>query len=414
MSSELATRRVPTLSWIALALVGGVLVCLSGCKDRSIGHGTTERECWDLWECNPGRLCGEMIDCQDFRCTTDASPVVVPCPADECLRDSDCLVAQPFDCCNGCPEVARRVDLESDPDLRCFYEQGTTAPSPPPECLIDCYACPLCFPQPLAARCDLGRCAPVDRGCPSTRPEPPTRLTVVQLLASPEAYDGQEVRVAGTLLPAGPMACADGCTGPRCCYASMSIDGAILLEGNPCALQLGFWMANGCEDKMESEGMLAGGAYEVWGTARLTGQTYRPLILEVVGLRLRDAASEGMAGAFDVTVTQIQSDASDPGCRPPSLRLGAPGRVYLAEAGGMVRAWAPMFDCNTDFTGTAQGGVTFDSRVPIYCDDCCCDFLLGGEVTASRIFGSYTSFDGLCRHHYFFEGARDPLPHRDP
>ena len=121
-----------------------------------------------------------------------------------------------------------------------------------------------------------------------------------------------------------------------------------------------------------------------------------------------------MAGTFDVTVTQILSDASDPSCTPPSLSVGDPGRVYLAEAGGLVRAVAPMFDCHFEFRGAAGTDGTFVTRVPVTCDECCCDFELQGEITGTRLFGVYSYFDGTCRHTYYFEGVRDPLVHADP
>lgn len=394
--------------WGAALAVG--LLTQAGCEDRGLGQDATGRECWDLWECNPGRLCGEMIDCVDFRCRTEDASVLVECPFDDCVRDSDCLVAEPFDCCNGCPQVARRADLAEDPELHCFYEQGSTPPVPPVDCLIDCYACPLCFPQPLGARCDLGACVAVAEGCPSTSPETPTVLTVAQLVASPQTYEGASVQITGTLLPGLP-ACTDDCPHPRCCQAGMTLDGVIALTGNPCSLQLGFWFDDYCEDRFSSEGLLAGAAYEVWGKAHASSSPNVPVTLELSGLRLRDPSSEGIAGAFDVTVTQIVSDAADPTCTPPTLLVGEPGRVYLAEAGGFLGAMAPMFDCHFVFHGSALANGIFTSRVPISCEVCCCDFELEGEVTGNRIYGLYTSFDGTCRHTYFFEGVRDPLPH---
>lgn len=411
--SSRATRAPASLAVLAGVAILGALGPLAACDSRSLGEGEGERECWDLWECNPGRLCGEMIDCVNFRCQTEDASVLVPCPAGECVRDSDCVVAQPFDCCNGCPEVATRAALGSDPELHCFYEQGTPPPTPPVDCLMDCFACPLCFPQPLGARCELGACVPTERGCPSSLAEEPPAVTVAEVVASPASYEGREVRLTGTLLP-GQAACVDDCPSPHCCQAGMTLDGVIALQGMPCDLSLGFTFDDYCDDTFDSEGMLAGAAYEAAGTLWLNQSPMVPLTLELNGLRLADPSAEGLAGAFDVTVTQILSDASDPSCTPPTLTVGAPGRVYLAEAGGLVRAVAPMFDCHFEFRGAADPQGRFETRVPVVCDECCCDFLLDGEVTGTRIFGVYSYFDGTCKHEYYFEGVRDPLPHPDP
>lgn len=399
------------LAGSVMPLVAALALFFISCDSRNLGTGRPPPECWDLWDCNPGQLCGEMTSCVDFLCQTEAPPVIVDCPGDDCLRDSDCVVAEPMSCCSGCPRVARRADLGSDPALQCFFEQGTVAPVPPPECLGSCAACPLCFPQPLGARCELGLCVPSARGCPSGLSEPPTSFTVAQLVASPAIYEGQLVRVVGTLLPSQTM-CTDVCPAPRCCESAMTLDGAIGLVGNPCDLQLGLFSDDYCADVYTSEGPMPGAPYEAWGTAWLTSLPGIPLLLELDTLRLPQDVPLGVAGAYDVTVTQIISDAYDPICVPPTLAEGAFGRLYLAEAGGLARAVAPMFDCYPELRGSAPGGGRFETRPMAQC--LTCDIRLQGEVAGSRVYGVYVFFDGTCRHEYYFEGVRDLLKHPYP
>jgi len=391
-------------SWSALGLALVALEAMT-CQGHGIGSADEERECWDLWDCNPGRLCGEMVDCVHFRCLHDASPVLVPCPGDECVRDADCVLAQPYDCCNGCPQVWPRSALA---ELPCHYPEGEPVGEPPAECQVDCMQCPRCFPQPLGVRCELGRCVSVDQGCASTLDATPPEVTTTALLTRPDLYDGAEVLVVGTLLP-GSLVCDDFCPqGEACCQAPMTIDGALALQGTPCDVSLLLEADRSCSDSFESEGPLVGATYAVAGRLERTGSPDIPFQLTVAGLDLRPF--EGIEGAFDFTITQVQTDALDPSCVPPTLLVGDPGRLYVAESDGRVVAQAPSLDCRPSFLGSVDSPGRFSARVPVYCDECCCDYTLTAEVTGSRVFGVYEVFDGTCRYDYTLEGVRDPLP----
>lgn len=375
-----------------------------GCQDRGLGSGGEDRECWDLWDCNPGRLCGEMVDCVHFQCQGDASPVLVACPDDECVRDADCVVAVPYDCCNGCPQVSPRDGLDA---LPCHHPLGEPVGDPPPECQIDCARCPLCFPQPLGARCELGRCVSQAEGCPSTLDATPPEVTTAALLATPDLYDGAQVLLTGTLLP-GPLVCDDFCPeGQSCCQAAMTLDRVASLDGYPCSVSSALRADNDCADTFDSEGALVGGTYAVAGRLTRTGDPDVPFQISVDGLWLRPFGET--EGAFDFTVTQVESDAADPTCVGPTLRVGDLGRLYVAESGGRVTALAPRLDCWPVFQGTSDAPGRFSAMAPVYCDECCCDYTLTAEVTGDRVFGTYEVFDGTCRYTITLEGVRDPL-----
>ncbi len=400
-----ARLRAHPRAWLAL---GVLLLMVVGCDGRGAGTTGSERECWDTWECNPGRLCGEMVPCLNFVCRDDLEPVIIECPGDQCVRDDDCVVAQPYDCCLGCPRVLDRDALAEQP---CLYETGFATDPPPPECVFECMACPLCFPQPLQARCELGHCVAAEQGCPSTEDASPPEASVTQLIASPAAYEGNRYRVTGTLLP-GSGDCTADCPAPRCCEHRMTLDGALALSGAPCELRLGLWADRQCADTFTTEGLLPGAVYTVTGIFARDPGSSMPLSLQVDGLALAEPA--GIEGAYDLTVTQVDSEPGAPSCDPPALQPGAFGRLYLAASGDRVQALAPLFDCWPAFLGSRDGQGRFETRVPVSCDECCCDYELSGEVIGSRLFGRYTAFDGQCRYEYIFEAVRDPLPHPDP
>lgn len=393
--------RISTWSVMGLALVA---LGSQACRERGLGSNAPERECWDLWDCNPGRLCGEMVDCVRFQCARDASPVLVGCPNHECVRDADCVVAVPYDCCSGCPQVSPRSALG---DLPCHHPLGEAVGDPPPECQIDCNRCPLCFPQPLGARCELGRCVSTDQGCPSTLDATPPEVTTAELLVTPDLYDGAQVLLTGTLLP-GPLVCDDFCPeGQSCCQAFMTLDRVASLDGAPCGVSGALRADGDCADIFESEGPLVGGTYAVAGRLSRTGSPDVPFQISVAGLWLR--SFDGIEGAYDFTVTEVQSDVQNPSCVPPTLRVGDLGRLYVAESGGRVVAMAPRLDCWPLFLGTSDTPGRFSARAPVYCDECCCDYTLTAEVTGSRVFGTYEVFDGTCRSQVTLEGVRDPL-----
>lgn len=386
---------------LVLALAAGS----SGCESRNLGWVGTEYGCWDLWECNPDRDCGEMVPCVDGFCRSDLEPVLLECPYGDCIVDNDCVVAAPFDCCNGCPQVARRAEL---PEMTCFYEDGT-APGPiPPECAIDCTACPICFPQPLGVRCDLGRCMATAEGCgDATGVE---TITTAALLTNPQSYDGRTLRIQGTVLPASGVCTAD-CPGFHCCQHSPALDGVVRLEGSPCDMWLAFWGDDSCDDDLDTEGLLPGGEYAVTGLLRLTPAEPLPWSMEVVSVEVEPLSALG--GAYEVFVTAVESDADDPSCVPPTLSEGDWGRVFVAEDGGLTHIAAPLFECHWEFLGTADPEGWINAQAPIECDGVC-DYIVTGQITGEMIFAAYTTFDGLCYHEYQFSGQRLPNEHDYP
>jgi len=378
-----------------------------GCESRNLGWVNTEFGCWDLWECNPDRDCGQMVQCVDGFCRSDLDPVLVGCPYGDCIVDDDCVVAQPYDCCAGCPRVARRSDL---PELTCFYEAGTTPGPIPPECAVPCTACPLCFPQPQGARCDIGRCVATVEGCDAADATGIETITTAALLTNPQDYDGQAYRVGGTVLP-WPAGCDDNCPSFHCCDRAAVLDGLIRLEGSPCGTQLMFQSDDYCADEFDSEGLLPGGDYIVHGLLRWTPNEAVPWTMEVGGLEV--ASPRALGGAYEVFVTAVESDASDPTCLPPTLTEGDWGNVYLAEEGGLTRIVAPLFECHWEFLGTADLEGWFNAQVPVACDGVC-DYILVGQVTGEMMFAAYTTFDGQCYYEYQFSGQRLPNEHDYP
>jgi hypothetical protein len=389
------------------ALLSVLLLLGSGCESRSLSWVNTEFECWDLWECNPDQDCGQMVQCVGGFCRPDLEPALVQCPYGDCIVDGDCVVARPYDCCNGCPRVARRSDLA---ELTCFFEAGTTPGPIPPECAIDCMACPICFPQPLGARCDVGRCVATTEGCATEGATGLESITTAALLTNPQQYDGGAFRIQGTVLPV-PAGCDDDCPSYHCCDRSAVLDGLVRLDGSPCDMLLMFWADDYCADSFDTEGLLPGGEYVVEGVLRRTQNEATPWTLDVLGLEV--APPQALGGAYEVFVTAVEADASDPTCLPPTLAEGDWGAVYLAEEGGLIRAVAPLFECHWEFIGTGDPEGWFTAQVPIACDGVC-DYILTGQITGEMIFAAFTTFDGLCYYEYQFSGQRLPAEHDYP
>ena len=119
MISRLTLWSLPLALW-ALAV--------PGCSSRPVGEGNHNAvadagptACQDLWDCNPGVTCGELILCEAGQCRPDLGQVIIPCVAGECTQDNDCVVALPANCCWGCPEVVSRAALA---DLECYQSQS--------------------------------------------------------------------------------------------------------------------------------------------------------------------------------------------------------------------------------------------------------------------------------------------------
>jgi hypothetical protein len=394
----LVSYRVVGVLLFAVLLMGLVG---SGCESRSLGWPDMEHECWDLWECNPDRNCGPLVQCVAGRCRSDLNTVLVECPYGDCIVEDDCVVAQPYTCCGGCPQVARRSDLA---EMTCHYEGGTTPGPIPPECAMDCTACPICFPQPLGVECDLGRCVATVEGCSTGGATGVESITTAALFTNPQQYDGGSYRMVGTALPA-PAGCDDNCPSFHCCDRSAVLDGLVRLEGSPCNMQLMFQSDDYCADTFDSEGILPGGEYVVEGILRRTPSEAIPWVMEVVGLEV--ASPRPLGGAYEVFVTAVEADANDPVCTPPTLAEGDWGTMYLAEEGGLLRVVAPLFDCHWEFLGTADPEGWFTAEAPVVCDGIC-DHILSGQVTGEMVFAVYTTVVDQCTYEYQFTGQRLP------
>ena len=55
----------------------------------------------------------------------------------------------------------------------------------PDDCMILCYACPECYPQPLDAVCRRGVCVAGEEGCPYTGDDEPLEVEAADVIADP-------------------------------------------------------------------------------------------------------------------------------------------------------------------------------------------------------------------------------------
>lgn len=389
----------------------------AGCGGRTIGGGPAGSpdaappgsdgaiHCVDYRDCNPGVTCGDLVQCVDGVCRPDYPRHTVPC--EECVVDGDCVVAVPVNCCLGCRRVMSREQLAQED---CLYEQGLPPGYLPEHCHIECLVCLPCFPQPLDAACEAFQCVPRGEGCPDPGGEQLPVATTLAITADPQAYTGLDFRVTGNVLPGLGM-CDDNCPAESCCTHDILIDGLVLLRGVPCGLDLTWWSDDYCADELDhgwhGTGLKPGRRYEFTGTVNMAGGVpWDPPTLRVDGIRVLEP--EGLGGAYELTVTEVISDAGDPICTPPQWEVGDDARLYVGHSEGTVRIAAPYFSCEwTDtFWGTSQSGTNFDTWVPIECDGCCCDYHLTGEVSGDTITGQYESYDGTCRYTVRFEGTR--------
>ena len=376
---------------------------MSGTPDAHTDAPQEAPECSTLWDCNPGVECGDMIPCMDGACRPDAPHVNIECPPPGmCATDMDCVVADPIDCCNGCPMAVLGSEIPE-----CYYERGTAPPDPvPADCLILCYACPVCFPQPLGARCVDGECVPDGEGCPYAGSEEPAPATPAQVAADPLAYSGRTVMMTGSTMARWPV-CDDHCPdGESCCDASLYLDGVVRLEGWPCEADLVCssigYLACDWDCRLFEEGA----SYEVVGEVR-TGSTWDSTSVLVSGIREVDPV--GLGGRYAVTVTSSVSHHVDPWGECPDFALvGETGEIVVADSSGEIvmrtglfEAWGP---CD-EFWGSRDWSA-FEVWVPIDCDGCCCDFWIDGRIEGGEISGTYHYFDGGCTAEVGFTGTR--------
>lgn len=333
----------------------------------------------------------------------------------ECTQASDCVVAAPYDCCMGCPEVMTRNELAEE---TCFYDTKEPPPDDiPPECWVECYACPTCFPQPLDVDCVEGQCVPDGWGCPGSTEEEYASTTVADIRANPSAYEYRNYTIAGVVHPNTAM-CTDRCPEANCCTTELLLDGGIYLTGRPCDLDLSLWSDAECADEfhsnqIETEGLLLGHHYEFAGEVIPTDNPWATPSLRVESIRVLDGPPQGppqgfyVSGGYEVTVLAVEEDASDPVCTPAPWEVGDTARVYAAVA-DRVRVFAPYFSClmGGQFEGPREPTNSFHTMVPIDCDGCCCDFFLNGTVEDDLLEGVYESFDGTCRYTVEFSGPR--------
>lgn len=373
-----------------------------GCSTRSVGESNQNPgadagpvACQDLWDCNPGVTCGELVMCEDGQCRPDLGHVIIPCVAGECTADEDCVVALPANCCWGCPEVVSRATLAN---MECAYE-GSVPDVLPPGCDMDCFVCFDCIPQPLGARCDNGQCVPTDLGCPDFSETPVTAVTSLEVASNAAAHDGQVRWLRGAVLPGEGSCDGEGCSAQ---YRSL-LNGVVRLDGYQCNLTVDL-IGGECRANLLSHGARAGGWYEFEGIVHEPPSPWEPPWLEVIGSRLIDP--EDLGGHYAATITDIQSEVSDPTCTPPGWSVGDTVDVYLARSGEQVRAAAPAFHCEANFSGGFDDNdpETFTVSLPIDCLDC--DFYLTGTVTTEQLTAEYVWQNGECRHVVRLEGPR--------
>jgi len=388
-----------SLSLLFLLLLGA----LPGCPSRSVGDANANHnrdagpaECQDLFDCNPGVQCGELVMCEAGSCRPDLGHVIIPCTFDECTSDGDCVVAVPMTCCFGCPEVMSRATLAQ---TDCYFDEDTTPGPLPPECQMECYYCPDCAPQPLGARCDDGLCVPTELGCPDLSETPLTAVTTNQVVLNAAAHDGQVRRIRGTVMPGEGSCDGEGCSAT---YRSL-LNGVVRLDGYLCDVTVGL-TGDECRANLVSHAAQSGGWYEFEGIVHESPSQWEPPWLEVTGSRLIDP--EDMGGHYPAVITGVESDANDPTCVPAWWTVGTPVDVYLARSDQAVTVVAPALHCEANFSGNVDNAdpTRFDSLQPADCIDC--NFMLNGQITADQLTAKYIFDDGSCRHIVTIEGTR--------
>lgn len=321
-------------------------------------------------------------------------------PPGECVTDADCVVADPYDCCSGCPLVLARSEL---PGYACFQERGLPWPDPPPiECLADCFACPVCYPQPLDAVCRAGECVASETGCPGPSAGEIVDASPAEVAAEPLSFDGRTVRMSGSTMARWP-ACDDWCPGGEdCCQASLYLDGVVRLEGWPCEASLECTADDWCPGTWRCPFFPEGDHYEMTGLVR-AGTRWEPPVLEVAGVR--EIEPVGYGGLYEIRVIAVDVRAEEPGvdCLP-GVYVGDTGSLVVADASGDLVVSTPLLGCE-EFWGSRDWSA-FEAWVPIDCDGCCCDFWIDGSFGEDAITGTYHGWDGICHVEIQFEGGR--------
>jgi hypothetical protein len=365
---------------------------------------TSVLECTTLFDCNPGVPCGSMIPCIDGLCRTDVTPIEIECPPWECFSDADCVIADPWDCCNGCPFVTTRGELAAH---ECFHERGVPpAGTPPVECMMDCYACPSCYPQPLSAGCVDGACVATVQGCPYPFAEDPPLVTPAEVAADPHGFVGASLTMRGSTIARWPV-CDDFCPGDTpCCDAAMYLDAVVALAGWPCDTSMNCTSDTWCPQDWDCGAFFEGAFYEVMGeVSSVSG--WEPPVFQVVGIR--EIEPFGVGGEYQLVIEDVLVWADDPGV--DCDRILAPGdlaRMVVADAGGSLVVTVPVFDgwgwC-MEYWGELTGS-SFEVWIPVDCDGCCCDFWITGSFESGSVTGIYHAYDGVCHAEVGFRGSR--------
>jgi hypothetical protein len=247
-----------------------------------------------------------------------------------------------------------------------------------------------------------------DLGCPpETDGGNPPAAEVAAILASPASYDGGTYRITGALQPSGAI-CDANCPADHCCDWALALDGVIRVTGKPCGIDVIHWSDAYCDDALVGDGLQAGSTYEIAGPLRYAPGTWPPFTLTAESVRI--VPPRGVEGVYTVALTSVVDDNPDPVCTPTRLRVGQVGRLFLAGSGGGLRAAAPVLDCHWDFAGTVDASGFFEARVPIDCDDCCCDFTVNGQVVGDLVWAEYGSYDGHCTVSALLSGERERTP----
>jgi hypothetical protein len=385
------------------SVTGGADALTDAALDADVGSETSAG-CTDLWDCNPGIECGEMIPCEEGVCREDLR-VYVPC--DLCETDEDCVVAAHW-CCALCNTIALARGELGRPPFECYYDSASPPPGlPPAGCMEDCGDCHSCYPQTLTAVClEGGLCVPEQEGCPYTGEEEPVEVTAAALFADPGAWEGDTVRVTGTPIARWPTR-GVVCEWPReeCYSASLYLDGLVRLAGWPCEMSIFCEEEDACPLVWDCGPFPEGHRHEMTGVVTMAG---RSPAIQVMGVTRLDPA--GVGGRYTIRVSAATSwpEVSGVTC-PVPVAVGEEGMMLVADAEGALVLRASIFGTGAgcgEFEGTREGD-TFDAMVPIECDGCCCDYEVAGSFPVEgSVTGTYTSFDGACHVEVVFEGSR--------
>jgi hypothetical protein len=124
------------------------LICCLVASCASYGNGHQPETCSSLADCNPGKDCGDLVQCVDGECDPERTTHIPCMDVTSCSHDDDCVLADKECCCGFRPE-----------DYVAVHQDKLNEWLNRPECQdVGCYEVECQVPTNIEPHCQSGNC----------------------------------------------------------------------------------------------------------------------------------------------------------------------------------------------------------------------------------------------------------------